>query len=78
MIGEEYDGALVFDIGGGSTEAIWLKKASEVSLVHFASVPLGVMSLAEANGAASFAASESTTISSDWANTRPWFAARTR
>ena len=56
LIGEEYDGALVFDIGGGSTEAIWLKKASEVSLVHFASVPLGVMSLAEANGAASFAA----------------------
>jgi exopolyphosphatase/guanosine-5'-triphosphate,3'-diphosphate pyrophosphatase len=50
LIGEEYDGALAFDIGGGSTEAIWLRKAGETSLVHFASIPLGVMSLAEADG----------------------------
>jgi exopolyphosphatase/guanosine-5'-triphosphate,3'-diphosphate pyrophosphatase len=50
LIGEAYDGALAFDIGGGSTEAIWLRKAGDVSLVHFASIPLGVMSLAEANG----------------------------
>ena len=51
LIGEGYDGALAFDIGGGSTEAIWLRKAGEVSLVHFASIPLGVMSLDEADGA---------------------------
>ena len=51
LIGEAYDGALAFDIGGGSTEAIWLRRnAGDVSLVHFASIPLGVMSLAEADG----------------------------
>jgi exopolyphosphatase/guanosine-5'-triphosphate,3'-diphosphate pyrophosphatase len=51
LIGADYDGALAFDIGGGSTEAIWLRPGEGVaSLVHFASVPLGVMSLAEGNG----------------------------
>jgi exopolyphosphatase / guanosine-5'-triphosphate,3'-diphosphate pyrophosphatase len=51
LIGEAYDGALAFDIGGGSTEAIWLRReAGGASLVHFASIPLGVMSLAEADG----------------------------
>ena len=62
LIGEEYDGALVFDIGGGSTEAIWLGKASEVALKHFASVPLGVMSLDEAGGESSFAAMRETML----------------
>lgn len=57
LIGKEYDGALVFDIGGGSTEAIWLKREDgQASLVHFASVPLGVMSLAETSKDANFAA----------------------
>jgi exopolyphosphatase/guanosine-5'-triphosphate,3'-diphosphate pyrophosphatase len=51
LIGEEYEGALVFDIGGGSTEVIWLKRENGRPLItHFASVPLGVMSLAELNG----------------------------
>ena len=51
LIGEEYEGALVFDIGGGSTEAIWLKREGRRPLiVHFASIPLGVMSLSEING----------------------------
>jgi len=51
LIGEAYDGALAFDIGGGSTEAIWLLRgAGDASLVHLASIPLGVMSLAEADG----------------------------
>jgi exopolyphosphatase/guanosine-5'-triphosphate,3'-diphosphate pyrophosphatase len=55
LIGEAYDGALAFDIGGGSTEAIWLRReAGGASLVHFASIPLGVMSLAEADGGGSF------------------------
>lgn len=49
LIGEAYEGALVFDIGGGSTEVIWLKRENGRPLiVHFASVPLGVMSLSEA------------------------------
>lgn len=51
LIGEEYDGALVFDIGGGSTEVIWLKREGGKALItHFASVPLGVMTLSESNG----------------------------
>ncbi len=54
LIGEGYDGALVFDIGGGSTEVIWLRlENGRPLIVRFASVPLGVMSLAEgAMGAA--------------------------
>lgn len=57
LIGADYDGALAFDIGGGSTEAIWLRHgAGASSLRQFASVPLGVMSLAEADGEGSFAA----------------------
>jgi exopolyphosphatase/guanosine-5'-triphosphate,3'-diphosphate pyrophosphatase len=59
LIGRKYKGALVFDIGGGSTEIIWLQKspphspnkAPEKKLT--ASVPLGVVSLAESYGAAS-------------------------
>jgi len=48
LIGEGYEGAIVFDIGGGSTEVIWLRlENGEPHIVHFASVPLGVMSLAE-------------------------------
>ena len=48
LIGEGFDGALVFDIGGGSTEVIWLRHENGHPLiVQFASVPLGVMSLAE-------------------------------
>jgi len=51
LIGEDYEGGLVFDIGGGSTETIWLKREGRKPLiVHFASVSLGVMSLAEING----------------------------
>ena len=51
LIGEDYDGALVFDIGGGSTETIWLRRDGGKPVpVHFASVSLGVMSLAETNG----------------------------
>jgi exopolyphosphatase/guanosine-5'-triphosphate,3'-diphosphate pyrophosphatase len=51
LIGEDYEGALVFDIGGGSTEVIWLKREGRKPLIsHFASISLGVMSLAETNG----------------------------
>ena len=51
LIGDEYEGALVFDIGGGSTEVIWLRRENGRPLItHFASVPWGVMTLAEVNG----------------------------
>lgn len=51
LIGEGYEGAIVFDIGGGSTEVIWLRHENGRPLiVHFASVPWGVMSLAEGMG----------------------------
>jgi exopolyphosphatase/guanosine-5'-triphosphate,3'-diphosphate pyrophosphatase len=54
LIGRRYKGALVFDIGGGSTEVILLQKGPhgpEKKLA--ASVPVGVVSLAEGYGSAS-------------------------
>jgi exopolyphosphatase/guanosine-5'-triphosphate,3'-diphosphate pyrophosphatase len=54
LIGRKYRGALVFDIGGGSTEIIWLEKTARGPQARLAtSVPLGVVSLAELHGAAS-------------------------
>jgi len=54
LIGRKYKGALVFDIGGGSTEIIWLQKSSQGPEKKLsASVPLGVVSLAESYGTAS-------------------------
>ena len=51
LIGRRYRGALVFDIGGGSTEIIWLKANGQgVETVHSSSVPVGVVSLAEERG----------------------------
>ncbi len=48
--------ALLFDIGGGSTELAWLRLAPDgrPSLVGCASLPVGVVTLAERYGAASF------------------------
>jgi exopolyphosphatase/guanosine-5'-triphosphate,3'-diphosphate pyrophosphatase len=54
LIGRKYKGALVFDIGGGSTEVIWLQKGPQGPEKKLtASVPVGVVSLAESYGAAS-------------------------
>jgi exopolyphosphatase/guanosine-5'-triphosphate,3'-diphosphate pyrophosphatase len=54
LIGHKYKGALVFDIGGGSTEIIWLQKSAAGPQTKLAaSVPVGVVSLAESYGAAS-------------------------
>lgn len=51
LIGRKYQGALIFDIGGGSTEIVWQHKES--GALHkklAASVPVGVVNLAEAYG----------------------------
>jgi len=53
LIGRKYKGALVFDIGGGSTEIIWLAKGPKGPEIKLAaSMPLGVVTLAEQPGAA--------------------------
>lgn len=50
LIGADYEGALIFDIGGGSTEIIWMRgHGVRAEVVHSASVPLGVVSMAEAS-----------------------------
>ncbi|HKY18458.1 MAG TPA: Ppx/GppA phosphatase family protein [Rhizomicrobium sp.] len=54
LMGRKYEGALVFDIGGGSTEIIWLQKTPQgPQKKRAASIPVGVVSLAESYGAAS-------------------------
>jgi exopolyphosphatase/guanosine-5'-triphosphate,3'-diphosphate pyrophosphatase len=53
LIGRKYRGALVFDIGGGSTEIIWLQKSEQGPQKKLtASIPVGVVSLSENYGAA--------------------------
>jgi len=51
LIGKKYRGALVFDIGGGSTEIIWLAKSPKGPPQSrlATSVPMGVVSLAESH-----------------------------
>jgi exopolyphosphatase/guanosine-5'-triphosphate,3'-diphosphate pyrophosphatase len=54
LIGRKYKGALVFDIGGGSTEIIWLEKSPSGPRKRLlASVPVGVVTLAERHGVVS-------------------------
>ena len=51
LLGRDHQGALVFDIGGGSTEIIWLRRADErIETAFAASVPVGVVSLSEKSG----------------------------
>jgi exopolyphosphatase/guanosine-5'-triphosphate,3'-diphosphate pyrophosphatase len=56
LIGADFDGALIFDIGGGSTELILVRReaASEYGLKHdivaWSSAPIGVVKLAERHG----------------------------
>jgi exopolyphosphatase/guanosine-5'-triphosphate,3'-diphosphate pyrophosphatase len=48
LIGSRHEGALIFDIGGGSTEAIWMRRENgELRVVKALSVPLGVVTLSE-------------------------------
>ena len=59
LIGEDFEGALIFDIGGGSTELILVcanpnkhssEDASPFEIAAWASVPIGVVRLAERFG----------------------------
>ena len=50
LVGRDYEGALVFDIGGGSTEIIWLRRNAttrDIETAFAASLPLGVVVLSE-------------------------------
>jgi exopolyphosphatase/guanosine-5'-triphosphate,3'-diphosphate pyrophosphatase len=52
LIGSRYEGALVFDIGGGSTEIIWMRRDAGLAETLFSSsTPVGVVTLAEDAGA---------------------------
>jgi exopolyphosphatase / guanosine-5'-triphosphate,3'-diphosphate pyrophosphatase len=56
LLGEGFEGAIVFDIGGGSTEIIRLRRSGrEVQTVFAASMPLGVVTLSEGPGGGQFA-----------------------
>jgi exopolyphosphatase/guanosine-5'-triphosphate,3'-diphosphate pyrophosphatase len=71
LIGRDFEGALIFDIGGGSTELILVKAAADGSsegkfalnggkgfeIAAWASVPVGVVRLAERFGGHNLAAS---------------------
>jgi len=53
LIGRKYRGALIFDIGGGSTEIVWQHKSEGRLEKRFAaSLPVGVVNLAEDYAAA--------------------------
>jgi exopolyphosphatase/guanosine-5'-triphosphate,3'-diphosphate pyrophosphatase len=53
LIGRKYQGALIFDIGGGSTEIVWQhKRDGQLEKRFSASLPVGVVNLAEDYGAA--------------------------
>jgi len=56
LIGAEFDGALIFDIGGGSTELILVRRSGangsppRHDIVAWSSAPVGVVKLAERHG----------------------------
>lgn len=55
LIGAEFEGALIFDIGGGSTELILVRRSASNGSTHhdivaWSSAPVGVVKLAERHG----------------------------
>ncbi len=61
LIGADFEGALIFDIGGGSTELILVKRdaidgAVRHDIVAWSSAPVGVVKLAERHGGRELAA----------------------
>lgn len=59
LLGDGFDGALIFDIGGGSTEMILVRAAKDAApeILAWASAPVGVVALAERHGHSNLAAS---------------------
>ncbi len=56
LLGAPHRRALIFDIGGGSTELAWvrIRDRAPPELIGYASLPLGVVTLSERYGAAAF------------------------
>jgi len=56
LIGAEHEGALVVDIGGGSTELVWIRPGAgdgaPPEVAAWTSLPIGVVTLAERHGGA--------------------------
>ncbi|MCF6197220.1 MAG: hypothetical protein L3J50_11020, partial [Emcibacter sp.] len=52
LLKQEYSHAIVFDIGGGSTELIWVKilRGGMPEIIDWTSVPFGVVNLSEKYG----------------------------
>lgn len=70
LIGAEFDGALIFDIGGGSTELILVKRTAvndslRHDIVAWTSVPIGVVKLAERHGGRELRASSYPAMSAE-------------
>ncbi|HXJ01105.1 MAG TPA: Ppx/GppA phosphatase family protein [Micropepsaceae bacterium] len=62
LIGSDFEGALIFDIGGGSTELILVRREAarvpmRYDIVAWSSAPIGVVKLAERYGGRELAAS---------------------
>lgn len=54
LLGPEDRRAILFDIGGGSTEIAWVRAGPRPELIGYASIPYGVVTLAERAGADCF------------------------
>jgi len=73
LIGREFDGALIFDIGGGSTELILVRRDGARALarhdiVAWSSAPVGVVKLAERHGGRLLAAKSYAAMRSELAD----------
>lgn len=55
LLGEGASRAVVFDIGGGSTELMWVDTAAEQPILDWLSISYGVMNLADKFGGSGFA-----------------------
>jgi exopolyphosphatase / guanosine-5'-triphosphate,3'-diphosphate pyrophosphatase len=51
LIGQRYRGAMIFDIGGGSTELVWQRRQGDrLEKIFATSLPVGVVNVAEHHG----------------------------
>ena len=73
LIGPEFEGALIFDIGGGSTELILVRRAGGFGpvrheIVAWSSAPVGVVKLAERHGGHQLTAKSYTSMRAELAD----------